>query len=190
LALLLACLGGCNQWRYNIGGSLDQGADLQPSSRANLAQALALLGPPLRVSSLDEGYMLAWEHWKVREDTVGVRLGLLGVDFLSIDWGDARAQGEYLLLTFDDTHQLTGRAYGTFDTDAGGGRAVQPIFSPVDLVEVDDLTSRMPTHRWGATLLQELPVVLNTQNSPRSGAAGLEQRGTPSGIGQRSLEMD
>ena len=36
----------------------------------------------------------------------------------------------------------------------------------------------------------EVPVTLNDQNRPNTGQNGIEQRGTSTGVGQRSLEMD
>ncbi len=59
----------------------------------------------------------------------------------------------------------------------------------MDVVDVDDLLDPMSQHRWGALSLGELPITLNRDSSPDSGASTLEQRGTPTGAGQRSLEM-
>lgn len=188
--LLSVVSSGCTQWYYDIGRSINETVVTESSGDISLGQALDLLGPPQRVSSTSNGYALAWEHWRVRENSLGISLGALGVELMSIDWGNARAKGEFLLLTFDNEHQLSGRAHGIFDTDKGGGSAVQPFLSPVELVDVDDLVSRMPQHRWGATMLQRLPKALNATYSPNSGTAGIEQRGTPTGIGQQSLELD
>jgi hypothetical protein len=57
------------------------------------------------------------------------------------------------------------------------------------MVDIDDLVRSLPQHTWGATSLQELPRALNTQSSPLSGQSGMEQRGTPPSIGQKSLEL-
>ena len=58
------------------------------------------------------------------------------------------------------------------------------------VVDVDDLLNIMPQHQWGAASLAELPVTLNADNRPDLGQNGIEQRGTPTAVGQRSLEMD
>jgi hypothetical protein len=59
----------------------------------------------------------------------------------------------------------------------------------MSMADVDDLVAQMPQHRWGANSLRELPRALNSQSSPIGGQAGLEQRGTPPSIGQKSLEL-
>ena len=60
----------------------------------------------------------------------------------------------------------------------------------MSVVDVDDLTERMPQHRWGRGNLLRLPEAINAPSAPDLGSGGIEQRGTPSGVGQRSLEMD
>lgn len=186
----LACwlLSACSQWHYELGAPLVD-VDLPPPSTP-LAEALALLGPPLRMSATDTGFVLAWEHWRIREDSVGFRLGALGADFLSADWGDMRIKGEFLLLTFNRQHLLTSATFSEWDNHGGGGQAVQPFFGFVSVVDVDDLTESMPQHRWGSTLLQSLPGNLNDGSNLDTGRSGLQQRGTPTAAGQQSLQMD
>jgi hypothetical protein len=52
------------------------------------------------------------------------------------------------------------------------------------------LLGPLPQHKWGSSLLQELPGTLNMGSNPGSGQSGLQQRGTPTAIGQQSLEME
>ncbi|MCB1675238.1 MAG: hypothetical protein KDI01_03045 [Halioglobus sp.] len=194
LALCLAgsgaLLSACTQWHYQLGSALPAAAAI-PDARQPLAlaQVLADLGPPLRLSATATGYVLAWEHWHIRERTLGLSLGAMGADFLSLDWGDARIRGEFLLLSFDRQHRLTGRALSHWDNRGGGGRSIQPFISLVSLVDVDDMTQRLPQHNWGANALLPLPATLNLHSRPDTGRSGIEQRGTPASIGQRSLEM-
>ncbi len=185
----LLALGGCSQWRYSMGSPLKPLPVPRAEDRTPLAEVLERLGPPQRVSSSASGYVMAWEHWHVSENAVGFNLGLQGTDLLSIDWGDLRYKGEFLLLSFDREHRLASVSQSAWDSDGGGGRAVQPLFSFVDVLDSDDLTESMSQHRWGSFLTQRLPVALNRDASPDSGQSGLEQRGTPSSLGQRSLEM-
>ena len=151
---------------------------------------LERLGPPLRVAAIERGYLLAWEHWHIAEDTLGFSLGALGADFMTVDWGAARASGEFLLLTFDSEHRVTGGGYSGWDSEAGGGRSLQPLLGFVPIVDVDDLLERLPQHRWGAASLGSLPVTLNANSAVDSGQAGMEQRGTPKAVGQHSLEIN
>jgi hypothetical protein len=191
IAALLATLfavGGCTQWSYDIGEPLTRAQ--QPAADAQLQDVLQQLGPPQRISSLPGGYVLGWEHWVVKELTLGLSLGPLGADLLAIDWGSAQVSGEFLLLTFNRQHRLVESSFTRWDEHAGGGKALQPSLGLVDVVDVSDLVGAMPQHRWGATSFQRLPRSLNSASSPDSGGSGLEQRGTPNGAGQRTLELE
>lgn len=188
--LFLFVLQGCTQWRYELGQPLADASIPEASSGASLSRVLADLGPPQRISSGPSGYVMGWEYWQVREKSVGISLGALGADFLSIDWGRADVSGEFLLLTFDREHRLSGSTLSEWSGDIGGGSAVQPFFGVVDVVEVSDLVGRMPQHSWGATRLLPLPEAINAASRPDLGDTGIQQRGTPTGVGQRSLEMD
>ena len=190
-AWLLACclLQGCSQWYYDLGRPLSEDQTPTVSDSISLAAVLEQLGPPMRLSATPEGYVLAWEHWLIQETSVGLSLGPMGADFLAIDWGDARMKGEFILLTFNRRHELTGSAFSTWDADAGSGAALQPTIG-IALVDVDDLIRRMPHHDWGALSLRRPPEALNTPSRPDVGQSGIQQRGTPIDIGQQSLEMD
>ena len=186
----MALLPGCTQWHYDLGTHLSP-EDLPDAEQAlSLAQVLADLGPPQRVSATGNGYVLAWEHWLIDEDTVGLSLGLLGTDLLSFDWGKARIRGEFLLATFNRQHQLTSSTMAYWDNDAGGGQAVQPFLSVVSLADVDDLVYSMPHHWWGSALLEPIPQAINADSRPDMGQGGIQRRGTPRGIGQQSLEIN
>ncbi len=187
--LTVAVLSGCTQWRYDMGDPLSPSQTPEPGQAPTLSEVLEQLGPPMRISATADGYVLAWEHWRVKEDTIGLSLGPLGADFLSIDLGNARMEGEFILATFNSEHELTGAAFSDWDSEAGRGQALQPFFG-VSVVDVDDLVSRMPQHSWGAASLDRLPEALNAHNRPDTGQAGIQQRGTPTGIGQQTLEMD
>jgi len=191
LALVLclsALVSACSVWSYDLGNPLSALAVPEAHEQTPLGEVLAKLGPPHRIAAGDSGYVMAWEYWLVSETSVGLSLGFMGADFLSIDWGDARVKGEYLLLTFDREHELVSTTVSEWDNDAGGGGAVQPLFGFVSVVDVDDLTERMPQHHWGAAALQPLPKALNNPSNPELGQGGLQQRGTPTGTGQQSLE--
>lgn len=186
----LCLLSACTQWHYDLGTPVARTDYSDTTQAVRLAQVLDELGPPQRLSATGNGLVLAWEHWRINEDTLGVRLGAMGADIMSVDWGKARVRAEYLLLTFDREHLLTGSSYAQWDSKLGGGQAIQPFFGFVSLVDVDDLVQRMPQHRWGASALKPMSRALNRQSDPDTGQNGIEQRGTPTTIGQRSLETD
>jgi hypothetical protein len=187
---VLWLLQGCTQWSYELGQPLSQSRIPTAEDALSLTAVLAELGPPQRISSAPSGYVMAWEYWQVRENSLGVSLGAMGADFLSVDWGRANVSGEFLLLTFDREHRLSGSTLSQWSGGVGGGSAIQPFFGVVDVVEVGDLVGRMPQHRWGATRLLPLPEAINSASRPDMGDTGIQQRGTPTGVGQQSLEMD
>jgi hypothetical protein len=189
--LLLICwsLAGCSQWVYDMGTPI--ASHNVPQQKTPLSEVLKLLGPPIRMSATDTGFVLAWEHWQVQENSIGITLGALGADFFSADWGEMRVKGEFLLLTFDHQHLLTSATHSNWDNDGGGGQAIQPLFGFVSVVDADDLIRSLPQHNWGITLLQaDLPTALNSGSNSDTGQQGLQQRGTPNAIGQQSLELD
>ena len=191
--LLLLCSGtllaGCTRWTYDIGRNLTPADVPAVEDQLKIGDVLARLGPPQRMSVLPSGYVLAYEYWHIVEDKVGFSLSAAGADLLSLDWGSARTEGDFLLLGFNREHQLVDSTFEQWNRDAGAGRGIQPLVSVISVVDVDDLTNPMPQHRWGAFSLERLPVTLNADNHLDSGQHGLEQRGTPVNIGQRSLEM-
>ncbi|MFV0276258.1 MAG: hypothetical protein ACK5HY_03605 [Parahaliea sp.] len=188
LGLLLAS--GCTQWHYELGSPLTApGEDFSVSGGSTLAEVLARFGPPLYVSSNATGLVMAWEYWRIREDSLGVNLGALGADALSLDWGKAHFAGEYALVAFSPEHRVTASSHSRINSKAGGGAAIQP-FGVVEVVSVEDMTGAMPQHQWGATLLDRLPRALNADKRPNQGGTGVQQRGTPGTVGQQTLELE
>ena len=189
--LLLGCclLPGCTQWHYDLGRPLSEADIPNAEQHLTLAQVLADLGPPQRMSATGNGYVLAWEHWQVKEQTLGLSLGAMGAELFSLDWGDLRTNGEFLMVTFNKQHQLVSSTLSQWDNKGGGGKAIQPFFSLVSLVDAGDLVGKLPQHRWGGAFLKPLPRALNNDSNSDTGQNGIEQRGTPTVIGQQSLEM-
>ncbi len=185
---LSGALSACTQWHYEMGAQVPEATRIQLTSGTALSDVLAALGPPVRISSSNNGYLMAWEYWRVSENSLGFSLGAVGADLLSVDWGDTRVSGEYLLITFDRDHRLSASSYADWDNINGSGRAIQPSIGLAEIVDVSDLVEDLPHHSWGEQLLGEPGESLNTPHGPDSGNSGIEQRGTPSGVGQRSLE--
>jgi len=187
--LPLLLLSGCySQWRYELGTRVSPDALPTNAQALSLAEVLARLGPPHRLSAAGTGYVLAWEFWQIREDTFGLSLGALGTDLMSVDWGKAHMHGEFLLVTFNRQHRTTSSSFARWSNDTGGGQAIQPFISFVSLVDVEDMLVDMPHHQWGGALLQPLPAAINKDSSPDTGQSGIQRRGTPTGVGQQSLE--
>lgn len=186
VALLL--LAGCTQRHYQLGQPLTA-VDADPVAGMSLHAVMAQLGPPQRLSRTASGWTLGWEYWRISQRAVGVSLGLVGVNALSFDWGDARVRGDFLLVSFNAGHRVTAVSRAGWDNTIAGGSSVQPFVGVAPLVNVDDLLVPLPQHGWGAAALMALPTAVNNENRPGMGSNGLEQRGTPTGAGQRTLEM-
>lgn len=192
LAAMLLCIAltGCTQWRhYELGEAIAESAVPRPEQGWTTGDVMAKFGPPLRMSAEPSGYSMAWEYWEIDEIKVGIGSFITGVDLVNIDWGKAVARGDFMLLSFSHDHRLLSAAFEEWDRDAGGGRGVQPIFSPVSVVNVGDLLEELSQHRWGGQSLRRTPVTLNQQNRLDSGQAGIEQRGGTRRVGQHSLEL-
>ena len=186
--ILYLLLGGCTQRFYALGMPLPP-EDSEPVAGASLQTVLAQLGPPQRLTRTVAGWTMGWEHWRVSESAVGASLGVLGVDALTFDWGDARVRGDFLMISFNAEREAKSVSRVVWDNDIGGGTAVQPFLGVAPILDVADLLVPLPQHGWGAGALMPLPTALNRGNRPGMGSNGLEQRGTPTGIGQRALEM-
>ncbi len=187
--LAAVLLSGCTQWRhYELGEAIVEGDVPRPEDGWTVSQVMAQFGPPILMSREAGGYVMAWEYWEIDEYRVGVGSFITGVDLINIDWGKAIAKGDFMILGFDHQHRLRSASFEQWNMDAGGGQGVQPVLSPVDVVEVDDLTVPLTQHTWGAQSLRRIPVTLNQQNRLDSGEAGIEQRGGTRGVGQRTLE--
>ena len=94
-----------------------------------------------------------------------------------------------MLMYFNDNRELSGAAYGQWDSELGGGQSLQPLFGVIDVVDVDDLLKPMPQHWWGGNSLSPLPVTLNADSQLDMGQNGIQQRGTASSAGQHTLQM-
>ena len=183
-------LAGCTTMTYQYGTETISPDDVpDPGQSRGLTDVLAELGPPNRLSATPGGYVLAWESWYIERTKLGLSLMPLGVDLISIGSGNALIQGEYLVLHFSSDHTLVASGYGSSDGNAVEGQGVQPLFSFVDTADVDDMTGPMPHHHWGGFMLNRLPLTINADSHLDAGQNGIQQRGTPAGVGQHSSEM-
>ena len=185
----LVLMVGCSQSYHFLGESLPKDLD-QRLSGGTLSELLETLGPPHRLSSTPHGYVMAWEHWQIEEVGVGVGLSALGIDALQLDWGDASVDSDFILVHVDDQHRVTEVTRATWAGDVSDAASLMPLVGVGQFMDVDDLTEPLPQHHWGASMLLPLPESQNNRWRPGMGDTGIEQRGTPVGIGQRSLEFD
>jgi len=187
--IILVALGGCSQSYYQLGEAIPD-SSMNDWEQQPVKLLLAELGPPHRISGISGGYVMGWEHWKIEKRALGVSLGPLGADALQLDWGDAESTADYFLVTVNQANQVTAASRSTLVSKIGAGIALQPFAGVAPLVELDDLIAPLPQHQWGASFLLPVHEALNSASNPDMGTAGVEQRGTPRGAGQRTLELN
>ena len=190
LLLAIALLGGCVQMRHHELGLPLLRADVpDPNDSVTMRQVMERLGPPMRLSATPGGYVMAWEYWLVTERKIGINLELIGVDFISADWGRAGVRGDFLLMSFDRQHRLLTAHLEQWNREVGEGQGVQVFLNAIEVVDIDDLLGGLPAHDWGFGSVEPLPTALNRDNRLGMGQGGIEQRGTQGGAGQHTLEM-
>lgn len=100
-----------------------------------------------------------------------------------------RLDQEAFLLTFDEQGILRNASSGKLSENLGGGSAVQFVVSVMSLSDMSRFLQPADANAWGNMLLQPPPVALNSTQSLRTGANGLQQRIAPDYVGQHTLEM-
>jgi hypothetical protein len=172
-----------------MGRPLPAGAAGFAEGRTRVEEVVRELGPPAQASRLPDGFVFLYEYTCMSEFQLGFSLNLPVIRWLKFvrawNWLDQ----ECLVLTFDDQGVLRGAGAGNWEESLGGGGAVQILFTAMSLSDVDELLRPADAHDWGQALLQPPPVALNSAQSLRNGAHGLELRVAPDYAGQQSLEM-
>jgi len=161
-----------------------------PAHQPDYADVLAALGPPASISALDSGMVFQYEYTQVREAQFGISLNYSWLKLFKFVLARGWNERKVLVLLFDEEGRLASHESGSWKVNLGGGSGVQPVFVVNSLVDTSQAESTYPSHEWGAALLNpRLPEALNRNQSPGSGLAGVEQGGTPMGVGQRALEQ-
>jgi len=155
----------------------------------NVAKIIALLGPPTLISALPDGMVMVYEYVDANEQQLGINLDFIGLDWFKFSFGSAEAKREGLLLIFDADGLLRAQDFQKWTEKLGTGLGFQLFFVAMPTVDTRYLNVKPEQLRWGRAALESLPVTLNTTQSLVSGASGIEMRGTPDSVGQRTLEM-
>lgn len=190
LLVLVALAGsGCTMLGKRIGEpiNIDQ-AELQEGV-TTVVKIIALLGPPTHMSALPEGMVMVYEYVDANEQQLGINLDFIGLNWFKFSFGSAEAKREGLLLIFDNDGLLRAQDFQKWTEKVGTGLGFQLFFVAMPTVDTRYLNVKPEQLRWGRAALEPLPVTLNTAQSLVSGASGIEMRGTPDSVGQRTLEM-
>lgn len=192
--LVLACclvLASCTQITSRIGDNY--GADLQQLLEAEQVQTvddvLARLGPPHRVAAVGEGYAFLYFFFDIDEDQIGVSSQLPVLRLFKLSLASAEADQLVAVLQFDAAGQLLAAGRWKDVEGLGSGGSIGLAILYTSIIDSDRLTEdAWAVNQWGASLLKPMPRGLNHFNTADSGDNGLELRGSPNRIGQRTLE--
>lgn len=189
--LVLATLTGtgCTMLGKRIGEPIDIDQAELKEGVTNVAKIIALLGPPTLISALPDGMVMVYEYVDANEQQLGINLDFIGLDWFKFSFGSAEAKREGLLLIFDADGLLRAQDFQKWTEKLGTGLGFQLFFVAMPTVDTRYLNVKPEQLRWGRAALESLPVTLNTTQSLVSGASGIEMRGTPDSVGQRTLEM-
>jgi hypothetical protein len=153
-----------------------------------LSDAIATLGPPARMSPVPGGVAMLYEFVDGTENQLGINLELVGLEWFKFAIGRGSAEREELLLLFDDDAVLRSSDYRAWREKTGNGFGFQLFFVALPTVDSKHLWESPEQFTWGRRALEPLTVTLNEGNSVTSGTHGIEMRGTPDSVGQRTLE--
>jgi hypothetical protein len=188
LASLL--LTGCSSLKKTIDPGITRDQCNFTDGATHYHQVLDELGPPARLTACSPGFAFIYEALVVKELQVGLngRNGLL--QLLKISMAGTTLHRKSLLLKFNSDGMLVNSGFLESKEDLGKSGALQPFLAIRQIVDTSEFEDdAMDAADWGASLLDPLPQVLNSRQNLNTGAAGLEQCGTTTDIGQHSLEM-
>ena len=189
--LLFAALSvgsGCTVLNRQAGEPIPPGLPELQAGTATTAEVLRVLGPPSRMSPVPGGVAMLYEYIDATEKQFGINLEFIGLDWFKATIGRGTAEQQALLLVFDDQGVLRARDYQAWTEKVGSGFGFQLFFVAMPTVDMKHLWEAPEQFAWGRGALEPLAVTLNAEQSVTSGTHGIEMRGTPSSVGQRTLE--
>lgn len=190
--LMCFLLSGCTVLTRDIGSAVDPSGIRFAEGETHYRTVLHQLGPPAKVSSLAGGLAFLYEHVLTNEKQIGVSLKKLDVAvirWLKFSTARGRADRQDLLLVFDEKGILRNQRFKDYDESLGSGSSIQFKFAVETLVDSSFLEDSIGPNQWGTSLLRPLPQTLNVRQSLETGDCGLEQAGTPTSVGQHTLEL-
>ena len=188
--LILSIMAGCTAIHTEIDAPIKNNGKDFKEGETRISNVLSEIGPPGKISSLGRnGVVFLYEYVSITEHQVGVSPPGDLLRWFKLSVAKAKDVRQVLLLTFDDKGVLSGREYHESKEDLGSGVGLNFLYNIVSLVDYSQLENPPEILNWGDGLLKPLPEALNTMNSFDNGMGGVEQKGAPSSVGQRTLEM-
>lgn len=189
LALTAFAVGGCTVLDNRYGEPLPPAHASLKEGESDIQQIVERLGPPMHMSALSGGCVMVYEHIDVRELQLGISLDFIDFELFKLALGRGKAQREAMVLLLDDRGSLQAIDFQRWTEDVGQGLAFQFLFVALPTVDKRHLNSTPEQLSWGRADLAPLPVTLNADQRLDTGEHGVEMRGSPSDVGQHTLEM-
>lgn len=182
-------LTGCTSITKHIDKPLGSSPTELAKAQIHYYKILDELGPPAYISSLSDGFAFQYETLQIDELQFGLSADIDFFRWFKLAYGNAEVERDVHVFIFNKEGYV--QAYGNkqIKDDAGKGISYQFIVKVAQVVDTKYLEQPFAQHNWGFSLLKPLPVGMNREQSLDSGAHGLEQRGTPTAVGQRTLEL-
>ncbi len=190
-AVWIAVTASCTYINKEIGSDFTSDAVLlmEAGKPEHVDQVLSSLGPPQAVSALPEGYVFLYQHFEIQERQIGFSSDSEFLRWFKLAIAGADAEVDSLVLQFNSDNRLLAGGFSTSRSDLGEGGSVMLAINFRSLVDTEELASDLlGATNWGTSLLQRPPALQNRESSLDSGMRGLEMRGTPDKLGQRTLE--
>ena len=191
LAVLLPAICACSFIRKEIGSEFTASAValLESNSEPHVDEILAALGPPQAISALPEGYVFIYQHFDILERQLGINSDEPWLRWFKLALADAEYEVDTLLIHLDRNDRTLGFGLASTREDLGEAGSLMFALNFLSMIDTQELDSDVwGASHWGMFLLQPSHIALNYQNSMDTGRDGLELRGTPKHVGQRTLE--
>lgn len=190
LFLLALSVTGCTTIHTEIDEPIKNSGEAFKEGETRIGDVLSEIGPPGKIGSLgSSGVVFLYEYVSITEYQVGLSPPGDLLKWFKLSVAKAKDVRQVLLLTFDAKGVLSSREYHESKENLGSGVGINFLYNIVSLVDYSQLEKQPEILDWGYGLLKPLPEALNTMNSFDNGTGGAEQKGTPSNVGQRTLEM-
>jgi hypothetical protein len=184
----LVCFAGCTSLTRHVDQPVGDLAQA-PIQNEHYYAVLDLLGPPAQITETPDGFAFLYESYIVRDRQIGISPDTGNAwSLIRFSRGRVSLEREILVVSFDETGHA--RAAGVYagKENIGASFVIQPIFGVSPSTDTSYLNAPPVQQSWGRESLRRLPQTLNREQDLRTGRAGFQLIGTPTGAGQLSLE--
>jgi len=178
LPVILMLISSCTRIHISNDKEIDATRTQLIQHNTSYADVLVALGPPAKVTALPSGFAFLYERTEALQRGIALSFYFIRA---SASKGD-RLLDSYVVV-FDERGLVVGHEKLTKSVPLSITFSLTiPTGGPPR-----ELTAVAPQHHWGMSLLNPLPQTLNAASDIDAGMHGLEQRGTPRAVGQRTL---